>query len=307
MNDITPVEILMLDYVGGGIRQDMKFPGYWQYQYGVDAQEVIAGLLEKNFLQIADTGVSLQHMEVKELKEILSKMGMKVSGKKADLVERIVKETDAQSLLLLDLPTYYVRTDAGNNILDAYTRPDMKKYLEAVMIYGDKERAFNSISAIRQKNYGNAEKYIMHLEKYDIDVFNGFTDFHIKGLGAYSEYEAEIKACIIYSFMAGNSRSDLAKYLMIELYRIEVPDEIFTKVNKYLLGMKSFFEIKGLGETLPKVKYVIHTMKDERVCKVCKKREGKTFLASKAELGVNFPPFDDCTCECCRCYASVSL
>lgn len=306
MNDITPVEILMLDYVGGGIRQDMKFPGYWQYQYGVDAQEVIAGLLEKNFLQIADTGVSLQHMEVKELKEILSNVGLKVSGRKSDLVERILG-IDKQSLLTMGLPAYFIRTDRGNKILVENARPDMREYFEAVMVYGDKNNALKVVNAIEKRDFNAAEKNIPDVQKYDKDIFDSFLNFRIKSLGRYAEYETKIKLCVIYSFMAGKNRSNLAKYLMDELYVKDIPEDVFMRVHKYLTGIKSFLEVKKFAETFPKSKYTIYTMKDERTCKVCKKREGKSFPVSKAELGVSFPPFDDCTCEYCRCYASISI
>lgn len=307
MNDITPVEILMLDYVGDGIRQDMKFPGYWEYQYGVDAQEVIAGLFKKNFLQIADTDVSLQHMEVKGLKEILSSAGLKVSGKKADLIERISNGVDKQLLSAWGVPAYFIRTDAGDKILEDNARSDMKEYLEAVMVYGDKNNALKAINAIEERNFSEAEKYIPDLQKYDAYVLESFLDFHIKALGEHADYETKIKLCVIYSFMAGKSRSNLAKYLMAELYVKDIPEDVFMRVNKYLIGLKGFLEMKDYAEIFPKSKYTIHTMKDERTCKVCKKREGKSFPVSKAEFGVNYPPFDDCTCEYCRCYASISI
>lgn len=305
MENITPVEILMLNYVGDGIKQDMKFPGYWQYQYGVNAQEVIVGLLNKNLLRIADVDVSLQHMEVKGLKEILSSVGLKVSGKKDDLVERIFNGVDKQSLLTLGLPTYFIRTDAGDKVLEENARPDLKEYLEAVMVYGDEDNALKAVNAIEEKNYNEAEKYIHDLQKYDKDIFNSFLDFHIKSLGEYTEYDLHMKSCLLFGVMAGNS--GIAHILIKELYNVDIPENVLEKVKKYFSGLKEFIELKMLVEDVPKLKYTIRNMKDERTCKGCKKREGKSFPASKAEFGVNYPPFDDCACDYCKCYASVSM
>lgn len=307
MGNITPVEILMLNYVRDGIKSDMKFPGYWQYQYGVNAQEVVVELLNKNLLEIADADVSLQHMEVKELKQILSSAGLKVSGKKADLVERIFNEINKQSLLSLGLPTYLTRTDAGEKVLEENARPDMKEYYEAKLIYGDDESALSAVKLISARKFKDAEKYIKTRQEYKSEEFEEFLDFHVKALDEYTGYEDKIKSCIIYSVMAGGSRSDLANYLMIGLYGIDIPKQTVNRVMKYLTGIKRFLDTKKFAEVLPKSKYTICTMKDERTCKACRKREGKLFLASKAELGVNYPPFDDCKSGYCRCFASTVI
>ncbi len=44
-------------------------------------------------------------------------------------------------------------------------------------------------------------------------------------------------------------------------------------------------------------KYKISTCGDERVCKICKKQNNKTYLLSEAIIGKTAPPF----CESCRC------
>ena len=53
--------------------------------------------------------------------------------------------------------------------------------------------------------------------------------------------------------------------------------------------------------------YTIRTCKDERVCSACSDMEGKSFNALDAVIGYNYPPFDKCSCEFCRCFASFDI
>lgn len=55
------------------------------------------------------------------------------------------------------------------------------------------------------------------------------------------------------------------------------------------------------------VEYTIQTMKDEKVCAYCQSMNGKVFSPDKAIIGVNYPPFDKCTCDFCRCWAFHEL
>ena len=51
------------------------------------------------------------------------------------------------------------------------------------------------------------------------------------------------------------------------------------------------------AQSLGYKKYQICTADDENTCPRCRKMDGKVFLLSEAQLGVNLPPF----CDFCRC------
>lgn len=55
-----------------------------------------------------------------------------------------------------------------------------------------------------------------------------------------------------------------------------------------------------------KMVYKIVTL-DNATCEHCKAFEGKIFDIKDAVPGVNYPPFKDCKCEFCRCYASHDI
>lgn len=70
---------------------------------------------------------------------------------------------------------------------------------------------------------------------------------------------------------------------------------------------KSIADIEKLKKSPVKWIYTIRTMKDGAVCEHCRELEGKTFSSKDAVPGVNYPPFKDCKCEFCRCYASHDI
>lgn len=310
MENVTPVEMLMLRYVGKGIEADKDFPGYWKYQYNVNAQELVDSLLNKGLLKTGGVDVSLQHMETKELKEILAKAGLKVSGKKGDLVARIVEGIDEQSLLALHLQTYIVRSEKGEKILAENERPDMKEHFETKIVYGNKESVLTSLELIANKKFKEVEANINNLQSYDKNIFSEFLDFHIETLKEYGEYEVRIKSCIIYSFMSGNSRGNMDRQIMREVCGVDIPNDVFQKVKKYLIVMKDYLALKEMDKPLP-LDYVygynIKSMNDERCCDFCQQMEGRFFEASEAVIGITYPPFNHCKHGYCRCYASVKM
>ncbi len=75
-------------------------------------------------------------------------------------------------------------------------------------------------------------------------------------------------------------------------------------VNRYIEAVKTVEKMKKTP--IPYV-YTIRSCGDEAVCKHCKKMYGKKFNIKDAVVGINYPPFKDCTCDFCRCYASHDL
>lgn len=87
-NGLLPGEIILLDWINGKKKTE-AFPGYFDYQYGIDARASLKKLMEHGYLEYATPEDSLVSLKVPELKEILKTKDLKVSGKKAELIERI--------------------------------------------------------------------------------------------------------------------------------------------------------------------------------------------------------------------------
>jgi len=116
---LYPHEVLVLDYARSYYTEGNSFQGFWWYRYGVrDVGKCLRSLLERGFLQIGDlqSAIALENATV--LKEELKKHGLKVSGKKDELVQRLISEVSHQELNSRFAKRTYQLTELGKQALE---------------------------------------------------------------------------------------------------------------------------------------------------------------------------------------------
>ncbi len=117
---LYPHEILMLHYantykVGGG----NSFQNFWLYQYSVEnPQIVLDSLLSRGFLTSGDLKSALERQKVVDLKAELQAVGEKTTGKKAELVERLLNGCSVDSLEAKYSERYYALTEVATKELE---------------------------------------------------------------------------------------------------------------------------------------------------------------------------------------------
>lgn len=68
-----------------------EYPGYFYYNYGIDdMRKFFQQMINENFIEHGDPRVHLMQKKVVDLKDILKRNGLPVSGVKAELVNRIL-------------------------------------------------------------------------------------------------------------------------------------------------------------------------------------------------------------------------
>lgn len=113
-NGLYPHEILMLSYAPSFKTYGNSFQGFWIYEYSVaDPQAILDSLYSRGFICFADVKSSLKKLVTADLKELLSKAGQKTSGKKDDLIERVLVSYSAEDLQNLFPERYYALTELG--------------------------------------------------------------------------------------------------------------------------------------------------------------------------------------------------
>ncbi|WP_288867892.1 SAP domain-containing protein [uncultured Parvimonas sp.] len=103
---------------------ELNYPHYYQYEYKIkDTKKLHQEFINKGFLIELDIENNIQAvlnmMTIAELKELLKTKGLKVSGKKADLVERLLTINISKNEIH---PKYYVYTlsEKAINYLEKY-------------------------------------------------------------------------------------------------------------------------------------------------------------------------------------------
>jgi hypothetical protein len=115
---LYPHEVLVLDYAGSFYTEDNNFQGFWWYSYGVkNVAECLSSLLQRGFLQIGDVQRAIARENATVLKEELKKRGLKISGRKADLVNRLMEEVSYEELNLQFSKRTYQLTELGEEAL----------------------------------------------------------------------------------------------------------------------------------------------------------------------------------------------
>lgn len=113
-------EILALSYVERYHLSGDDYPGFWWWRYGIkDVHEMLDSLLQRGFLCPGDAVGAMRVCTVGELKEFLKSQKLKVSGKKDELIERIVSEADPSSVQLAFPNRTYALTEKGRKVLEA--------------------------------------------------------------------------------------------------------------------------------------------------------------------------------------------
>jgi len=116
MIELTPTEILMLNYADTYTDGDNRFQGFWSFRYNVsDPQDLLYNLQKRGYIAIGDAAYQLQRLSATDIKKLLSDHGLKTSGKKADLIARLISSADI-SAIKSSLPRYYAITDKGASI-----------------------------------------------------------------------------------------------------------------------------------------------------------------------------------------------
>lgn len=114
---LEPSEILFLDYIEGCPTKDLSLPKYWKYEYHLKPKKVINKFKRLNYIKESDYKFNIANYKVVELKEVLKKYNLKVSGKKSQLVERIIKEIPEEDCKRIFNKSYYQLTEKAHELL----------------------------------------------------------------------------------------------------------------------------------------------------------------------------------------------
>lgn len=99
-NGLFPNEIKLLSKASGYKSKENRFPHYWKIQFGLDDVQSSLKTLEKNgFIEQSSLQETLEKtITVPQLKEILREKSQKVSGKKQELVKRLLSLPDQEEI-----------------------------------------------------------------------------------------------------------------------------------------------------------------------------------------------------------------
>lgn len=179
-----------------------------------------------------------------------------------------------------------------------------------------------ALSSLKKRNYLSAEKIINdyhnshefqngvaaiepHLKP---ETYNKFYRYNLDLPSYVTLSDAEVKSFVILYYLCG-FRTETAVKDFKERTGIDIEFGVIHRAKRILESIDEIISGKNLSAAINNgssgltMFYKIQSVKDGCVCEHCKAMEGEKFLYKDAIIGVNYPPFNCCTGEYCRCMA----
>nr|DAP38565.1 MAG TPA: hypothetical protein [Caudoviricetes sp.] len=291
-------ELILLKYIDGYKTTD-RIPNYFSTLHKIDVDRTLRKFASDKLLVIAPIEYTLRRATVSSMKQYLKDSGLKPVGKKDDLIRRVLS-TDLEAIEKYFPDRYYTLTELGMSLLSEKLPPNA---------YGDRfDPILNgfdeALAHICSGEYRKAEDVLIkaghEINRIDAASCDMFFAHNIRIPGTIDEciFKAHIILYHMYGVRTMNAQKDFEKRTGVSI--------TFEAMHKTIRVFSAICELNS-AKSVSAVKYTIRTMNDERVCDHCRNIEGIEFDVDDAIIGVNYPPFDGCTCGYCRCYASIEL
>lgn len=115
---LYPHEIIMLEYAPSYKTANNSFQQFWFYQYSVkEPQKILDSLFDRGFIKIGDLKSALEKLKIPEIKDELKAIEQKVTGKKAELIDRLLENADKEYLEKKYSERYFALTEKGESEL----------------------------------------------------------------------------------------------------------------------------------------------------------------------------------------------
>lgn len=225
MTKLNVYELLVLHLnVNRKIGNEIKHHNFI-LEHRIDVMKIIKKLIGNNFIFITNTPeIALNYLKVTELKDILRKNNLKLSGKKEELIDRLINSLDDSSLNRLDLPQIYKATSLGKNILEE------TEYISHFYPH-------HSITIIDAYN-------AIQSADHDVDKIEYIYNFHIYLKINNNEFDT-----------AGHYAERLSYYYLIESPN-EIKQRIYVNLSIYLIGMSELLRYDRIG-------YFNHSLRED--------------------------------------------
>lgn len=268
---------------------------------GLNLNETVKSFMNLGLIKESNYKDEIQIMTIPQLKEILKIKKCKLSGKKQELVERVLENFSCEECnKLINGKKYYILTEKGNELLNTYK---CEKEIELLKVQAD------CIELIKNKKINEAYKRMAIYESkkplkrgmginWEIECKKGINKKELMLLNElYNDYDLEVVCAVaMISFFGGKGIKEIISRNFNnlkdeEIILIEEKAFYLFKVNN---TKRELLELKEAGIE----KYEFLASLDSKTCSICGKLDGKSFKLEDAVIGVNCPPMHN-SCRCC--------
>jgi hypothetical protein len=118
---LYPHEVLVLSYAPRYCDSGNEYPRFWWYSYGIkDVTSILHDLQQKGLIEVGNIFDAINLEKLPVIKEELKKRELKVTGKKVDLVARLIENVSEEELARVFTRKPFTLTADAETILKKY-------------------------------------------------------------------------------------------------------------------------------------------------------------------------------------------
>src|SRR5690625_2839628 len=170
--DLDAIDVLFMHYITGRTPDEVDKYDFWQLQYGRNPENLLRRLMDAGVMYEDDSlPATLPKLRVFELKFILKRAGLKISGNKPELIKRILQHAGTIDFADVPLRNVYVLSD---EYADFYSATgfmnffhfngnfDLHEVYEFYLEYGDADPHRTAVAFLE----GKAARHLHDANKY---------------------------------------------------------------------------------------------------------------------------------------------
>ncbi|MBQ4123572.1 SAP domain-containing protein [bacterium] len=267
--NIQPNEILFLEYLDG-LSYTQNLPDYWKFTYGIEPNKTSEKLLNAGLIEYKiNIEKTLKKLTIPQLKDILRENNLELTGKKQDLIFRILGNIDIDTLEKKFPEKIFSLTDSGiqlinNNYLFILNKKNNYGFtnLQIANIYAKypNEKNENLVKLIlidsiktlpTEKKWSDYEMRISQLAKYyfqldeyiealqyyiisfKLKLFNFYNDNYLGNLSGIFFHYTFIKELKSIVSITKDFDFDIYNYMQNETFTTKIPFKYFDNSECY--------------------------------------------------------------------------
>lgn len=295
----SPAHLLLLtQFLRPRSRDDHEWStGYWDPALGESTEKAIERFLREGTLVPVSTDQALDHgFTVPQLKELLRERGLKVSGRKSELIARLIEADPTGAAEIAAKLNLIHCSELGRDIAERYLAEREKERIRVWQQVRELLKAREFVQASKLVADYEARQVFPrglnidwrdHDPSRDVAILKAIFATRPRGLGPISDKALE----------------EFRMYAALDyLWGTNEYSQTIDAVSMILSSAQATVNMADLGDSGARF-IEIRTANDDLVCPACRALEGRRFPIDEAPS----LPYERCTSEFgCRCWAVES-
>jgi DNA-binding MarR family transcriptional regulator len=261
--ELTSIEMYFLKYITVYKKNPLKsISGDWTYNYNLDYKDVLNQFVGQNLVEIIELN-TIEKMnyfyKVDDLKNILRTKKLKLSGRKKELIDRILENSsiDEQKKMTSQRCIKYKLTDKGEKLIND-VNPSLSRDMDfedscySLVMNNSMNKAYKAIKDFKKKyNFQSGPVFYISLDEYEEEII-GENDENLFGYRKLTGIDLELPnnladkkkniiSCIIVGDMFNSDRYKITN-LIKRILDADIDEDIILDKVEYCLDFLKNYE-----------------------------------------------------------------